>query len=190
LDAVLRGLHDRVLELRTIPVSPFLLRYRRIVRDEAMKHGKEVEFEVSGSAVEIDKAVLDRLGEILGHLVRNAVVHGVETPEERRAQNKASAGRVELSARSHGSQVVLSVPDDGRGLDGEAIARRAEELGLDPAQDPSQLIFEPGVSTATLSQSAGRGVGLDAVQKEVVRLGGSVTVDWAPGQGTEFLLAI
>src|SRR5690606_13403676 len=105
LDAVIRGLHDRVLELRTIPVGPFLHRYRRIVRDEALKLGKQAELEVEGSEVEIDKAVLDRLGEILGHLVRNAVVHGVEGPQDRQKRGKAPTGRVVLRARTHGSQV-------------------------------------------------------------------------------------
>lgn len=190
LDAVLRGLHGRVLELRTIPVGPILLRYRRIVRDEALAHGKKVELEVHGTEVEIDKAVLDRLGEILGHLVRNAVVHGIESPEERMRRGKPAAGKVILRARTHGSQVVLSVEDDGRGLDRDAIRERAEALGLDPSLEASQLIFEPGFSTATLSQSAGRGVGLDAVHKEVVRLGGSVVVESDPGAGSRFLLSV
>lgn len=190
LDAVIRGLHDRVLELRTIPVGPFLHRYLRIVRDEALKHGKEAELEVEGSEVEIDKAVLDRLGEILGHLVRNAVVHGIESPAARRKKGKPASGRVLLRARTHGSQVVLMVEDDGAGLDTAAIQERAAALGFDVSRDPIQLIFEAGVSTATLSQSAGRGVGLDAVQKEVVRLGGSVAVESAPGQGTRFLLSV
>lgn len=190
LDAVLRGLHDRVLDLRTIPVGPYLLRYRRIVRDEALAHGKEAELEVHGTEVEIDKAVLDRLGEILGHLVRNAVVHGLEAPGERERRGKARAGKVTLRARTRGSQVVLTVEDDGLGIDGESIREKAEAVGLDAGRDPLQLIFEPGLSTASLSQSAGRGVGLDAVHKEVVRLGGSVTVESDRGLGTRFLLSV
>src|SRR5690606_39033192 len=185
-----RVLHDQVLRLRTVPIGAFLVRYRRIVRDEALRNGKRAELEIIGTDVEIDKAVLDRLGEILGHLVRNAVVHGIELPEVRERAGKPAVGRVVVRASTHGSQVVVAVEDDGAGIDEEAVRQRARELGLDDSRDPRTLIFESGVTTASLSRSAGRGVGLDAVHKEVVRLGGSVEVQSERGAGTRFVLTV
>ena len=190
LQRAVRVLHDQVLRLRTVPIGAFLVRYRRIVRDEALRNGKRAELEIIGTDVEIDKAVLDRLGEILGHLVRNAVVHGIELPEVRERAGKPAVGRVVVRASTHGSQVVVAVEDDGAGIDEEAVRQRARELGLDDSRDPRTLIFESGVTTASLSRSAGRGVGLDAVHKEVVRLGGSVEVQSERGAGTRFVLTV
>lgn len=190
LQGAIRALHDLVLGLRTVPIGSFLVRYRRLIRDEAVRNGKRVELDIVGTDVEIDKAVLDRLGEILGHVVRNAVVHGIEPPEEREKRGKSPVGRVVLRASTHGSQVVIEVEDDGAGVDEEAVRRRAKEAGIDDSRDAKALIFEAGISTATLSQSAGRGVGLDAVNKEVVRLGGSVEVESKRGIGTRFVLSV
>jgi len=190
LQRAVRVLHDQVLRLRTVPIGSFLLRYRRIVRDEALRNAKRAELDIVGTDVEIDKAVLDRLGEILGHLVRNAVVHGIEPPEVRQRAGKPAVGRVVLRASTHGSQVVVAVEDDGAGIDEEAVRKRAREMGLDDSRDARTLIFESGVSTAALSRSAGRGVGLDAVHKEVVRLGGSIEVESVRGAGTRFVLTV
>jgi two-component system chemotaxis sensor kinase CheA len=190
MDASVQALHRMVLALRTLPVGPFLSRYRRMVRDEARGHEKDVDLRVVGDEVEIDKRVLDTLGEVLGHLIRNAVVHGIETPAERESQGKPPRGTVSVEVTSFGSFAKIEVADDGKGLDEWAILARARALGLDATQGAEALIFEPGISTASLSQSAGRGVGLDAVQRAVAQLGGAVTLTSAPGEGTRFTLEV
>lgn len=190
LDASVQALHRLVLDLRTLPVGPFLSRYRRMVRDEARVHDKEVSLRIVGESVKLDKRVLDTLGEVLGHLIRNAVVHGIEDREERQALGKPASGTVSVEVTSFGSLAKIEIVDDGRGLDEWAILERARALGLDATQGAEVLIFEPGVSTASLSQSAGRGVGLDAVQRAVVQLGGTITLASTPGEGTRFTLEV
>lgn len=190
MQASVRGLHRAVLGLRMIPVGPLFHRYRRIVRDESLGQEKEAELVIEGGDVELDKKVLDRLGEILGHVVRNAVVHGIEGPDERAAAGKPRRGTITLAARPHGGTVEIVVSDDGKGLDEGAILEKAAHLGLDPQRGTASLVFEPGVSTASLSRSAGRGVGLDAVQRSVIRLGGTLEVHSTPGVGTAFFMRV
>lgn len=188
MDRSLRRLHELVLRVRTTSLGHLFAKLERIVRDEARDQGREVELVPRGQQVELDKAVLDQLAGALGHLVRNAVVHGIESPQERTARGKAARGRIVVSARPLGDRVEIVVEDDGRGLDREAIAARAASLGLRPAP-AEELIFEPGFTTSALSRSAGRGVGLDAVRRTITALGGVLEVSSA-GEGTRFTLNV
>lgn len=190
VDAAARGLHEQVLRARMVPARRLLSRFERLVRDEAERQGKRARLRVAGAEVEIDKALLDGLSGALVHLVRNAVVHGIEAPEQRRLSGKPEVATVTLAASVQGSRVSLVIEDDGRGLDRTAVAGKAAALGLDPSRPAEELIFEPGFSTAQLSEAAGRGVGLDAVRRAISTLGGSVDVESEPGRGTRFTLVV
>lgn len=194
LEKTMKRLEAVVMETRLLPISSVFGRFPRLVRGVAQGAGKRVRLETSGGETALDKAVLDRLGEPLLHLLTNAVVHGVEGPAERRAGGKPEEGCLRLAAVSRSGRVAIELADDGRGLDEARILARAEELGLTSAgedSDPHALIFQPGFSTAErVSELAGRGVGLDVVAAAVRALGGTITVRSAPGQGTAFLLDI
>ena len=190
LDQTIRLLHEQILRVRTVPVGRLLARFRRLVRDEARAHGKRAELRIVGAEIEADKEILDRLGGALVHLVRNAVVHGIEPPAERAAAGKPETGEIVFTAAPSGGHIALSVADDGRGLDEQAILERARERGLDPSIGAAALAFEPGFSTASLSESAGRGVGLDVVQRCVYGCGGTVELAWRPGQGTRITVRV
>ncbi|MCI0572794.1 MAG: chemotaxis protein CheW [Myxococcaceae bacterium] len=190
LGTTLRALQGSVLGVRNLRVGALFHRFHRLVREEASAHGKRVRLEVSGASVEVDKAVLDALSGPLGHLVRNAVVHGLEVPAARLAAGKRREGVVSLCAEALGDRVVVRVEDDGRGLDRGAVRRKAEALGLPLDLPAEELIFAPGLSTAALSASAGRGVGLDAVRRTVMEVGGRVTVEARSGGGTRFELQL
>ncbi len=189
-DSAVKLMHGLVLKVRTVPVGQLLGKCERLVRDEARRQDKQVRLVIDGESTEADKAVLDLLAGVLAHLVRNAIVHGLETPDERRAAGKSPEGRLTLSAHSAGDRFLLFVEDDGRGLDREAIAARAGELGLDPSGEAESLIFEPRLSTASLTEAAGRGVGLDAVRRTVLSIGGTISVWTLPGLGTRITLTI
>ncbi|MGF1553522.1 MAG: chemotaxis protein CheA [Paracoccaceae bacterium] len=191
------GLRDSTLSLRMLPVDTVFSRFRRVVRDLSAELGKEVTLEIDGAETEIDKSVLDRLSEPLVHMIRNAIDHGLEDARTRRAAGKPAAGLLRLSARQEGGEVTIAIEDDGRGLDAEAIRRRAAERGLIGADERPpdavlhQLIFAPGFSTAeTLSSVSGRGVGMDAVRSAVEALRGKIDVDTAAGRGTRVTLSI
>ncbi len=190
LRASSRAMHVAALRARSIPVRQLLSRYERLVHDDAARLGKRVELHVAGGELELDKAVLDGLVGALTHLVRNAVAHGIEVPAGRTAARKREAGRVVLRARTRGSRVLISVEDDGRGLDPEAVRARARAQGLDATLPVEELVFAPGLSTATLGETAGRGIGLDAVRRDVLRLGGTLAVRSTPGSGTVFELEV
>jgi two-component system chemotaxis sensor kinase CheA len=190
LDAAIRRLHGQVLRVRMVPARQLLSRFRRLVRDEALACGKKASLRLEGADVAADKVVLDHLSRALVHLVRNAVAHGIEKPEVRVANGKPAEGVVTLSAAQFGDRVEIAVSDDGKGLDHEAIARRAKELGMDPGLGDSSLIFEAGFSTARLSQSAGRGVGLDAVKRVVFAIGGTIDLQSRPGLGLRVALRV
>src|SRR3989454_1009952 len=168
-------------------------RFPRLVRDLAHAQGKQVVLEASGEDTELDKSVIEQITDPLTHLLRNAIDHGIEPPEARRAAGKPGVGHLRLRAYQEGGNIHLEVADDGRGLDRDRIARKAEELGLLTADArPSDdeifgLIWEPGFTTAdTVSQVSGRGVGLDVVRRNVETLGGSITVHTERGRGTTF----
>ncbi len=194
LEKTMKRLEGVVMETRLLPISSVFGRFPRLLRGVAEGAGKRVRLETSGGETAMDKAVLDRLGEPLLHLLTNAVVHGIETPAERRAAGKPDEGALRLAAVSRSGRVAIELADDGRGLNERRILDRAEELGLTSAgeeSDPHALIFQPGFSTADrVSQLAGRGVGLDVVAAAVRALGGTIAVRSRPGEGSAFLLDI
>jgi two-component system chemotaxis sensor kinase CheA len=194
---VLDELHKCVLKIRMVPVEQLFRRFPRLVRDVAKQCGKDVALEVSGQNTDLDKGILDALAEPLMHLVRNAVDHGVEHAEERIAASKPARGTLYLNAYHQGTQVVIEVRDDGRGIDLAQIRLQAVEKGIlkaDEAQrisdsDALNLIFEPGFSTATaVTEVSGRGVGMDVVRTVLDRLKGTVHISSSKGRGTTIQL--
>ena len=189
----LKRLEGILMETRLLPISTVFGRFPRLVRDLARSEKKSVRVVTTGGEITLDKAVLDRIGEPLIHLLTNAVVHGIETPEERARAGKPPEATLDLRVTSESGRVVLRVADDGRGLDEAKILAKAKSLELDPrAGDPEQLrslIFLPGFSTAEkVSSLAGRGVGLDVVAGSIHQLGGTIDVSSRPGQGVAFTL--
>jgi two-component system chemotaxis sensor kinase CheA len=196
---VLNDLQRCVMKIRMVPVEQLFRRFPRMVRDVSKQCGKEVELVVSGQDTDLDKSLLDALAEPLTHIVRNAISHGLESPEERRRLGKPGQGRIKLDAYHQGGQVVIEVADDGRGMDVEQIRAKAVEQGLASAQEAARLsdaevmefIFHPGFSTAEqVTEISGRGVGMDVVQNVLHRLKGTVTTETRPGKGTTFCLKL
>lgn len=191
-----RHLQEAVMSVRMMPVGTVFSRFPRMVRDLAGKLGKQVRFEMSGEATELDKGLIERLADPLTHLVRNAVDHGIESPERRRAAGKPAEGTLHLAARHESGQVVLEIRDDGAGLDRERIVAKAIDRGLiqeAPATDAEvwQLIFEPGFSTAEqVTDVSGRGVGMDVVRKNITSLSGRMEIDSQAGKGTRLTLRL
>ena len=188
-----QALQAMVMQVRLVSVEAVFLRFPRLVRDLQGKLGKRVELVLTGKETELDRTVVDALGDPLVHLVRNALDHGLEPPEERLAAGKPETGVMEISARHAGGKVVISVTDDGRGIDPERVARKALERGLIPpeavegidAARAAELLFLPGFSTAEqTSDISGRGVGMDAVRAAIRGLGGEVMLSSEPGAGT------
>ena len=188
-----QALQQMVMQVRMIPVEAVFLRFPRLVRDLSSKLGKQVELVLSGQDTELDRTVIDALGDPIVHLVRNALDHGMEAPDERVAAGKPATGTVEISARHAGSSIVISVRDDGRGIDPERVARKACARGLIAAGEiasidqarAAELLFTAGFSTAeTMSDVSGRGVGMDAVRSAIRGLGGEATLTSAQGAGT------
>jgi two-component system chemotaxis sensor kinase CheA len=194
-----RELHGRVMTARLTPFSALTERLPRAVRDLSHRLGKDVELEVRGAEVELDRAAVEALADPLIHLVRNAVDHGIELPEERAAAGKPPRGRVVVTASRERDRVLVVIEDDGRGLSASALRERAvrdgaisaeEALGMDSAA-AYQLAFLPGVSTrAEATDVSGRGVGLDAVHRAVEALGGKIALQSAPSAGAKFTLQI
>jgi two-component system chemotaxis sensor kinase CheA len=191
-------LQDSVMSVRMVPIQGTFQRMRRGIRDMSKQLGKEVEFSVIGETTEVDKTILDAIGDPIMHLVRNAVDHAIETPEERRAAGKSPIGHVTLSAQNVGGDVIISVSDDGRGLDRDKILAEAESRGLlrKPASEYTDrevhnLITVPGFSTKDhITEYSGRGVGLDVVKVNLERIGGSVIIESVKGLGTNILMKI
>ena len=194
---VLEELHKCVLKIRMVPVEQLFRRFPRLVRDVAKQCGKDVALEVSGQNTDLDKGILDALAEPLMHLVRNAVDHGVEDAEERIAAGKAARGTIYLNAYHQGTQVVIEVRDDGRGIDLAQVRTLAVEKGILKADEVQRLsdaealnlIFEPGFSTAAaITEVSGRGVGMDVVRTVLDRLKGTVHISSNKGRGTTIQL--
>jgi len=189
-----QALQETITRVRMVPVESVFLRFPRLVRDLATRLGKQVELRLEGADTELDRTVVDALGDPLVHLVRNALDHGLETPDERAAAGKPPVGVLELSARHAGGHVIVSVRDDGRGIDPALVGRAAVERGLLGPEDAAaldaaaaaELLFAPGFSTARATTDvSGRGVGMDAVRERVRALGGEVAIEPAPdGCGT------
>jgi chemosensory pili system protein ChpA (sensor histidine kinase/response regulator) len=190
-------LQEGLMRTRMVPFDALVPRLRRVVRQAAGDTGKQVQLRLDGAQGELDRNVLDRMTAPLEHMLRNAVAHGLESPEGRRKAGKSEEGQVRIAVRREGSEVVLEVGDDGAGLDRAAIRRRAVDRGLIREDavladaDLDQLIMEPGFSTAeAVSRLAGRGVGMDVVASEVRQLGGTLDIASTAGQGTRFTLRL
>ena len=182
---LLGELRDTALSMRMLPISTITGPLPRAVRDLARAAGKEVEFVVTGADTELDRVILETLSEPLTHLLRNAIVHGIETPAERERAAKPARGRVELRAVPRGSMVEIVIADDGRGVSREVIEAAGREGSL------AGLLARPGFSTAgEVTELAGRGVGLDAVKSYVNALGGNLSIRSQPGHGMEVALLL
>ena len=193
LNVVTSGLQNTIMQTRMRPVGHVLSQFRRVVRDLAAELGKEVSVEIEGAEVELDKNIIEAIHDPLTHLVRNAVDHGIEPPEDREAKGKQRQGRIRLGAFHRAGQVHIEVTDDGRGMDAEALRRAAFERGLITAEQASTLsdreaykfVFEPGFSMAAkITDVSGRGVGMDVVLSAFKSLGGVVDVTSAVDRGT------
>jgi two-component system chemotaxis sensor kinase CheA len=192
-----RDLHERVMAIRLLPVSYLFNRFPRMVRDTAAKLGKKVNFEVEGEETELDRTLLEALSDPLTHLIRNAIDHGIEPPDERRQNGKPETGTIKLSAYQSEGRIYIEVRDDGRGINTERVRQKAIQLGWITENDhPSEetlfeFLFQPGFSTAQqVSDLSGRGVGMDVVKRNVESLGGSISVQSKPSEGTRFLLRV
>jgi len=191
-------LRDEITASRMVPVSHIFDRFPRVVRDAARAVGKQVDFVVDGKGIELDRSMLDEIGDSIVHLLRNAVDHGIETPEARTAAGKAPTGRLVLSAARDRSAVVIKVSDDGKGIDRERVLARAKRDGLvdanrtDLTEDELlRLLARPGFSTVDkVTDLSGRGVGVDAVYTRVRALGGAMDIRSVPGQGTTMILRL
>ena len=193
MDRVTTDLQGVVMKLRMVPVGQVFNRFPRMVRDLSHNLGKEINLIIQGEETELDRTVIDEIGDPLVHLLRNSIDHGIEKPADRTAAGKNPVGEVRLTARHEGNHVLLMVSDDGKGLKAEAIKQKALEKGLVTkaeleAMDPNdimRLIFMSGFSTAeTVTDVSGRGVGMDVVRTKIEALGGSLELDSTPGQGT------
>jgi two-component system chemotaxis sensor kinase CheA len=197
LERVSRDIRDTTLDLRMVPVDELFSRFPRVVRDLADRSGKEIELKIVGQDTRLDRTIVERLGDPMVHLIRNAVDHALEPPLERLEKGKTRSGRITLVAGHEGDRVAIRVEDDGRGLDRERIIRKAISRGMIPSgtstDDPRVvgLIFEPGFSTRDeVSDLSGRGVGLDVVRDSVRALRGSLSVESTPGKGTSFVFRL
>jgi chemosensory pili system protein ChpA (sensor histidine kinase/response regulator) len=194
---VVADLQNGLMRTRMVPFQRHAQRLTRLVRQAAQEAGKQVELVVEGASGELDRQVLERMLPPFEHMLRNAVVHGIESPELRRERGKPEAGTIAVRLQREGAEVVIVVEDDGGGLDVAAIRAKARQMGLlQPDQDITdeealQLILEPGFSTADrLTQQAGRGVGMDVVATEVKKLGGGLFIESTPGKGARFTIRL
>jgi len=199
LDVVTADLQTSVMKTRMQPIKKVFGRFPRLVRDLARNLKKEINLELVGEETDLDKNLVEALADPLVHLVRNAVDHGVETPEEREKAGKARAGRVVLSAEQEGDHILLSITDDGKGMDADVLRAKAVEKGLldkDAAERLNEfecynLIFAPGFSTKTeISDVSGRGVGMDVVKTKISQLNGTVNVFSQKGQGSKIIIKV
>lgn len=197
LERQVSQLRDNAMSIRMLPIGSTFNKFRRVVRDLSSELGKDVELLTEGAETELDKTVIERLNDPLVHIIRNSLDHGIEPPEERRAAGKSAKGTVCLKASHSGAHVVIQVSDDGKGLNIEAIRRKAVERGLiAPGEVLSEaeaglLIFRAGFSTAArVTSVSGRGVGMDVVKREIDSLGGTVSVETSPGAGSTISLLI
>ena len=192
-----RELQESVMGIRMLPIGSVFNRFPRLVRDLSAKLGKQVRLDMHGEQTELDKTVLEKIGDPLVHLVRNAIDHGLEMPDKRRAAGKVEQGTLRLEAFHRGGSIVVEVADDGAGLNRDAIVAKAIQRGLVSSGEGmsdeavAELIFQPGFSTAAVTTDlSGRGVGMDVVRRNVADLGGSVTIRSTPGKGSVFTIVL
>ncbi len=199
LERITGTLQEEVLKTRMIPVSHIFDRYPRVVRDLAKLKNKEINFEIEGSDIELDRMIVDEINDPLIHLIRNSVDHGIETPQERVNKGKSETGYVKLSARREKGYVRIELTDDGKGMDPHDIAEKAiekgmltkEKLALLTEQEMLMLICEPGFSTAAeISDISGRGVGMDVVKTKIEAFNGSVIIETKKGKGSTFIIKL
>jgi len=192
-----RNLQESVMQIRMLPISFTFNRFPRLVHDLSGKLGKKIDLKVSGETTEVDKTVIEKIGDPLVHLVRNSLDHGIEMPAERLAAGKSEVGVISLNAFHQGGNIVLEIRDDGKGLNRAVLEQKAIEKGLiDASQDLTdrqvyELIFHPGFSTAEkVSDISGRGVGMDVVRRNINELGGSITIESELGRGTAIIIRL
>ena len=190
-------IQESIMKVRMVPIGQVFDRFPRLVRDVAKARGKEVQLVISGAETDLDKTIVDEVGEPLMHLLRNNVDHGIEPPDEREKLGKARVGTISLNAYHEGNQIIIEVSDDGGGINLEKVRARGVKQGLISADDRLsdreiiELIFTPGFSTAdVVSDVSGRGVGMDVVKRNISRLKGVFDVDTTPGQGTRFTIKL
>ena len=192
-----RELKDSVMSMRAQQVGAVFQRMPRLVRELAAKTGKKARLEMVGENTEVDRSIIERLGDPLTHIIRNAVDHGIETPETRAAAGKHEEGTVRLAAEHRGGRIVIEVSDDGAGINPERVLKKARDRGLVAADasltedEINNLIFMPGFSTAeSISDISGRGVGMDVVRRNIQDLGGRINVKSERGRGMTIQLAL
>lgn len=199
LERTLTELQAAVLKIRMVPVEHVFRRFPRMVRDLAHSRDRKVELSIEGGLTELDKSIVDALGEPLLHLVRNAIDHGLESPVERVERGKSPVGHLKLAAFYEGNHAHVVIEDDGRGIDIARVGERAVTLGLlEPSQldtmtasDVLNTIYEPGFSTReTVSEVSGRGIGMDVVREAIENLKGVIELETAPGKGTRFVIRL
>lgn len=199
LTRLLTTLHERVMEMRLVPVGPLFRQHQRTVRDVAAAQGKLIRLTLEGEAVEVDATIVERLREPLTHLIRNAVDHGIEHPSKRRDEGKDLTGTIALGARHERGEVIVEIRDDGRGMNRRGIIEKAREMGLVRDGSPDQLsdaqvfalVTAPGLSTATqVTELSGRGVGMDAVRRSIEGMRGSLEIESTEGAGTTVRLRL
>ncbi len=197
LERNMRELQDSVMRVRMLPISFVFSRFPRMVRDLAQRLGKQIEFTMTGEQTELDKTVLEKIGDPLVHLIRNSIDHGIEKPDVRGARGKSAMGHLRLDACHRGGNICVEVNDDGGGMDPARILAKARSRGLVGASEQLtdeqcvELIFLPGFSTAeTTTDVSGRGVGLDVVRRNVKELGGSIEIKNSPGNGARFIITL
>jgi two-component system, chemotaxis family, sensor kinase CheA len=197
IERLASDLRDSMMTVRMVPIAQLFGRFRRLIQDLARETGKKIDFITQGEATELDKSVIERLSDPLVHLIRNAVDHGLETPESRLSAGKPEVGRLTLSAYQTGTEVVIHIDDDGRGIDHAKVRAKAEENGLIQPGDQigerelMQIIFLPGFSTVgTVTNLSGRGVGMDVVKRTIETLRGTIGIASSPGAGCRVSLRI
>lgn len=199
LDRLVRDLHDQVMTVRMMPIESILERFPRVIRDLARKQGKEVELVLEGQDIELDRSILEGLGNPLTHMIRNSIDHGIEPPDERKRLGKPVPAKIRIKASREKDQVFIEVSDDGRGMDPDILKETAVRKGVITPEKAAgmdrkealMLICLPGFSTAReVSDISGRGVGMDAVKAAIEPLGGSIDIDSQPGAGTRITLRL
>jgi two-component system chemotaxis sensor kinase CheA len=199
LDRVSDGIQQSVMGTRMVPIGPLLTRFKRVIRDITRANGKEINLVINGEKTELDKRMIDELGDPLIHMVRNCADHGIELPEQREAAGKPRQGTVTLDAFHRGNRIFIQVTDDGKGLDPNRIRSKALEKGLITEAEAEkmtphqiyQLAWEPGLSTAEkVTQVSGRGMGMDIVKSKIDDLNGIVDLDSQPGKGTTLTIKL
>lgn len=194
---LVEDIRDTALRLRMTPIGEVFSRFPRVVRDVSMELGKDIELKINGAEAELDKSMIEKIGDPLMHLVRNAIDHGIESPEQRIAAGKPGRGTVTLNAFHESGSIVIELADDGSGLNSERILRKAIDSGLIapdadlPQSEIYRLILEPGFSTAQqVTNLSGRGVGMDVVKRSVEALRGNLDIDSVPGTGTTMRICL